>query len=193
MSLIQPPRYEQLDDDQRAFWDELVETRGPRVLDDAGCLTGPIGVWVLAPEVGKRAAAMASATRSPSALDERSKELAIITIVGRWQAEFPWLAHAQFARDQGVPDETIEAIAEGREPPLASERDQVVYAAARALITSGRIDDPTLDACRRILGERATVELIVVCGFYTIVSFTTNAASVCFPEGAALRWQTGRA
>ena len=39
-----------------------------------------------------------------------------------------------------------------------------------------------------LLGERGLVELVSLCGYYTLVSFTLNAFAVPLPDGVAPKW-----
>jgi len=63
-----------------------------------------------------------------------------------------------------------------------------VHAVARQLVDDGHVDQVTYDAARELLGDRGIVELITLCGYYTLVSFTLNAFDVALPPGEAPTW-----
>ena len=46
----------------------------------------------------------------------------------------------------------------------------------------------TYDAARDLLGDRGVVEIVTLCGYYTLVSFTLNAFDVALPPGEAPTW-----
>ena len=126
--------------------------------------------------------------RFGTSIDRRLLEVAIITIGAHWKAEFEWWAHARMAREHGVPDAVVTAIGGGVPPPFEADDERVVYEAARSLATSGRLDDSTYHATNQLLGDRGMVELVSLCGYYTLVSFTLNAFDVPLPPGVAPTW-----
>jgi 4-carboxymuconolactone decarboxylase len=92
------------------------------------------------------------------------------------------------AREFGVTDEVIDAIARGEAPPFPSDDERVVHAIATQLGERGRIDAATYDAGQNLLGDRGLVELVALCGYYTLVSFTLNAFEVELPDGVKPMW-----
>lgn len=178
----------ELDERGVALWDAITSTRGAGVVNDQGGLTGPFNPWVHAPDVGTRLAELGSVLRYGTSLDRRLLELAIITVGAHWKAEFEWWAHARMARHHGVPDDVIAAIGRGETPPLEGEDERVVYAVARQIVHGGRIDDSTYAEAQRLLDHRGMVELVSLCGYYTLVCFTINAFAVALPPGVARTW-----
>ena len=57
---------------------------------------------------------------------------------------------------------------------------------------TGHGDGPAYEAARRLLGDRGIVELVTLCGYYTLVSFTLNAFDVALPPGETPVWGDGR-
>jgi 4-carboxymuconolactone decarboxylase len=79
----------------------------------------------------------------------------------------------------------IAAIAVGDEPPFGDDAaGRAVHAVARRLAETGRLDDATHAAARDALGDRGLVEIVTLCGYYTLVSFTLNAFEVPLPPRA---------
>jgi 4-carboxymuconolactone decarboxylase len=68
------------------------------------------------------------------------------------------------------------------------EDERTVYEVARQLVDDGHVDRATYDAAVALLGERGIVELVTLCGYYTLVSFTLNAFDVALPPGEAPTW-----
>ena len=180
---------EALDDDGRQVWDSITATRGSIVTND-GALLGPFNAWVTAPGIGGRVAELGAALRFESSIERRLLEVAIITVGARWQAEFEWWAHSRMALRHGVSQDAVDAIARGASPALADD-ERVVYAVARQLVDNGRVDRTTYDAAHSLLGDRGIVELVTLCGYYTLVSFTLNAFDVGLPPGEEPAWPTG--
>src|SRR5262249_33616845 len=153
----------------QAVWDDVVGTRGDQLVNAEGGLVGPFNAFVHAPEVGRHLSALGATVRFGTSLERRLSELAIITVGARWKAEFEWWAHARMARRHGVPDAVVDAIAVGEEPPFAADDERVIYAVARQLAESGRIGQDAYDAARKLIGDAGMVELVALCGYYTLV------------------------
>ena len=172
--------------DGREVWDSITASRGAIVADE-GHLIGPFNAWVTAPTIGGRLAELGAALRFESSIERRLLEVAIITVGAHWKAEFEWWAHSRMARQHGVSEEAIDAIARHAPPPLAAD-ERVVHAVARQLVDDGHVDQATYDSARELLGDRGIVELVTLCGYYTLVSFTLNAFDVALPPGEAPAW-----
>ena len=181
---------ESLDDDGREVWDSITASRGSIVTDE-GALMGPFNAWVTAPGIGGRLADLGAALRFQSSIERRLLEVAIITVGAHWRAEFEWWAHSLMAVRHGVSPEAVAAIAAGESPALPDD-ERVVHEVARQLVETGHVDGPTYDAARGLLGDRGIVELVTLCGYYTLVSFTLNAFDVPLPPGEALAWPAAR-
>ena len=178
-----------LDDDGQEVWDAITATRGSIVTDD-GTLIGPFNAWVTAPGIGGRLADLGAALRFESSIERRLLEVAIITVGARWRAEFEWWAHSRMALHHGVSQEAVDAIARGATPDLPDD-ERIVHAVASQLVATGHLDRAVHDAARELLGDRGIVELVTLCGYYTLVSFTLNAFDVALPPGEEPTWPPG--
>lgn len=184
-------RYEELDARGQEVWDGVVGSRGGAdgdLVNGDGGLIGPFNAFVHAPGVGRHLSALGGRLRFRTSIDRRLSELAIITVGAAWKAEFEWWAHADMAREHGVPGAVVDAIGRGDEPPIAADDERVVYAAVRELVSTGRLAQPTYDAAQRLLGDEAMVELVALCGYYTLVSYLLNAFDVPLPPGVTAQW-----
>ena len=188
MSRLPDLRRDQLDPAGQEVWDLVVGTRGAQVLTPAGGLAGPFNAFVHTPDVGRHLASLGAALRFGTSIDRRLTELAIITVGSRWKAEFEWWAHARMARQHGVPDAVVDAIGRGDDPPFAAEDERIVYAVARELALSGALSQDSYAAAHGLLGDAALVELVSLCGYYTLISYLLNAFAVPVPPGATLMW-----
>ena len=67
---------------------------------------------------------------------------------------------------------------------------KVPITVARQLAETGRVGQDSYDAARQLLGDTGLVELVSLCGYYTLISFLLNAFEVPLPPGAAPTWNT---
>jgi 4-carboxymuconolactone decarboxylase len=181
-------RRDQLSPDGQAVWDAIVGTRGSRLVTETGGLAGPFNAFVHAPPVGRGLTEVGATLRFGTSLERRLTEVAIITIGVRWRAEFEWWAHARMAREHGVPGDVVDAIGRAEDPPFTAADEQIVYAVASELGRDGRVADATYRAARNLLGDTGMVELVALCGYYTLISFVLNAFKVPLPPGAVPAW-----
>ncbi len=188
MTRLSSLHHDQLDDRGTALWDAIIGPRGDSLINDEGGLHGPFNAWMHAPVIGKALSRLGTALRFEMALDRRLIELAIITVGARWKSEFEWYAHAKMAADEGVGAAIIDAIGRDETPAIELDDERVVYAVAHQLVREGRLDTDTYRAAADSLGEQQMVELVSLCGYYTLISFTLNAFEVPLPAGADEQW-----
>lgn len=188
MSRLPPLPKDALDPSGQALWDTLTATRGQGVVGADGGLIGPFNAFVTAPDVGIRLADLGGILRFQTSIDRRLLEVAIITVGARWRSEFEWWAHSRMAREHGVADDVIDAIASGDDPPFTRDDERTVHAVATQLGASGRVDADTYAAGHALLGDAGMVELVALCGYYTLICFTLNAFEVPLPPGVAPTW-----
>jgi len=158
------------------------------VTNKSGFLAGPFNAWVQAPDVGTRLLEAGSFLRFNTLLEPRLKELAIITVGARWKAEYEWWAHERLARKLGISDAVIEAIGRGEPCAFDLEDERIVHDASRQIASNGQLAESTYQEATRLLGNQGLIELVSLCGFYTLISFTLNAFTVPLPEGVSPKW-----
>ncbi len=188
MTRIPYVRREELGPEGQQLWDSIVSGRGDLVVTAGGGLAGPFNAFVTAPGAGRRLSSLGATLRFGTSIERRLSEIAIITIGARWQAEFEWWAHAPMAREHGVADAVVDAIGRGEDPLFEADDERAVYTVARQLSLSGRLDQEAYDAAHRFLGDAGMVELVSLCGYYTLISFLLNAFAVPLPPDAAPMW-----
>jgi 4-carboxymuconolactone decarboxylase len=183
-------RYDDLDAAGQAVWDGVVGSRGSEFVNDSGGLIGPFNAFVHAPGVGRHLSSLGGRLRFSTSIERRLSELAIITVGARWKAEFEWWAHAALAREHGVADAVVDAIGRGSDPSFEADDERTIYAVARQLTTDARLDQDLYVAAQQLLGDEGLVELVSLCGYYTLISFLLNAFDVPLPPGATPTWST---
>ena len=100
------------------------------------------------------------------------------------KAEFEWWAHVPMAREHGVSEPVIEAIGRGATPTFEHDDERIVHAVASQLCSDGHVDAKSYADAQALLGDRGLVELVTLCGYYVLVSFTLNAFDISLPPGS---------
>jgi 4-carboxymuconolactone decarboxylase len=175
-SRLPPLPPEQLSPDQSAVAASIMA--GPR-----RSLDGPFRAWLRSPVLADRLQKLGEYVRFDNVLPRRLSELAILITARHWTAQFEWYAHHPLALAAGLDPEAAAAIAAEREPAAMRADERVVYDFATALHRTGRVGDAAYAAALAAFGEQGVVDLIAICGYYTIVAMTLNVAEVALPEG----------
>jgi 4-carboxymuconolactone decarboxylase len=113
-------------------------------------------------------------------LDPRERELVILRTCARAGAEYEWGVHAvAFARPLGLGDEQIAATVRGSAADAAwSQADAQLIAAADALYDTDAISDELWAKLAARLGDDQLLELVILAGWYRLISYVINAARV---------------
>jgi 4-carboxymuconolactone decarboxylase len=146
-------------------------------------MAGPFNILLRSPEMGDATQALGARARFHSSLPRKLNELAIITTARFWTAQYEWWSHRRFARDAGLSEEVIRAIAEGQRPTLQPD-EEIVYNFTTELLHTHQVGDATFQAVKDKFGERGVVDLICVCGYYQLVSMLLNVDRYPLAEGA---------
>jgi 4-carboxymuconolactone decarboxylase len=163
-----------LDEAQRAVVAAM--TAGPR-----GGVAGPFNVLLRAPAVADAVQRLGAGLRFSGMLSDRLREIAILTVSRRWQAQFEWFAHHPIAVKAGADGAALERLRQGEDPRFADATEQLVWRLSRTVLDRGRLDDADFAAGREALGEPRFVELLTVLGYYTLLSFILNVGEVPVP------------
>lgn len=166
---------EALDDAQRAVFDAIAS--GPR-----GGVAGPFTVLLRAPAMADAVQRLGASLRFAGQLEDRLREIAILTVSRHWSAQYEWYAHHPIALKAGVDAEALERLRQKQDPRFADATEQLVWRLSRAVLERGRLDDAEFAAGRDALGEPRLVELLGVLGYYTLLSFILNVGQVPVPS-----------
>jgi 4-carboxymuconolactone decarboxylase len=167
---------------------------GPRakkrksLLDEHGNLTGPFNAFLHNPALGKHWSAIGETLRFRSRLDKRLFELAILIIAVHWRSGHEWAAHSALARAEGLSDDVIDALREGRLPIFGREDEEIVYAFVSELVREQRVGDDAYAEAIALIGEEQMVELVNACGYYIALAAMLNAFDVHPPNGLDDPW-----
>jgi AhpD family alkylhydroperoxidase len=103
-------------------------------------------------------------------LDPRRREIAVLRVAHATRAVYEWAQHVQLARNAGVTEQEIEAI--GREEPVSSldEECNLICRVADEISRDVRLSDEGLGLIQDRYGPREAAELILLVGYYNMVS-----------------------
>ncbi len=187
MSRLAKKTYDDLSNEQKKLFDQIIETRK---ITPAGQIGGPFDAWLLNAEMGSRIVGLGGMFRFKTSVDRRYVELTILVTGQFWQAQFEWYAHEPMALKAGVPQQVVDAIKAGELPVFEHEADRISHALCTELHQNHRVSDVTYNAAVTQFGEQGVAELINLAGYYTMVSMTLNTFNVPLPDGAVYPFPT---
>ena len=82
--------------------------------------------------------------------------------------------------------QTIKDLKAGRAPKNAPKDERAIYDFIKELYKTRRVSDKNYKRVVAVLGEPATVELVGILGYYSLISMTLNVFRAPIPEDAAL-------
>ena len=171
---------DKLDDAQRALLESMRSgPRGGRVN-----LRGPFGVYMHAPQYGELTQQLGAFVRFNTSIEPRLSEFAILCVARIWRAQYEWHAHAPIAEKAGVKPEAIRDIKAGRVPRKAAKDERAIWDFVQDLTRTRRVSERNYRRVHGFLGDKGTVELVGLLGYYAAVSMVLNVFNVPLPEGA---------
>ncbi|NKB57642.1 MAG: carboxymuconolactone decarboxylase family protein [Alphaproteobacteria bacterium] len=151
---------------------------GPR-----GSVRGPFAALLHNPGVADAVQRMGAALRFDGTLPDNLREIAILVTGRFWTAQYEWWAHARIALEAGVDEAIVNAMAQRRRPSFVKSDEAAVYEFCTELHEKQSVSDENYAWVVEQLGEAGAVELIALCGYYTIISMTLNVAQTEIPDG----------
>jgi 4-carboxymuconolactone decarboxylase len=183
MARLPTPTREALEPAQQVVWDRIAS--GAR-----GGVGGPFTALITSAELCARVEQLGVFIRYECSVPMRLREIAILCVGRHWKAAYEWYAHAPIAAKQGVPEAVIQAIGSGAESiPFDADADRVVVGFVRELLRTGQVDDAGYGAVKALLGEKGTVELTALVGYYSLLAMQLNVFQVAPPPPFKTPWE----
>ena len=161
-----PLARETLAPEQRSVYDAIVA--GPR-----GTVPAPFHLFLQSAPLADRVQQLGGLLRYGTGLTPRLSELAILVTAAHWGAEYEWSVHEAEARKAGLPEAVIRAIAAGTRPELEGD-DALVYEFASTFFAKRDVPDELFAAATARFGEKTTVELASILGYYSMLAIVLN-------------------
>lgn len=167
---------DQLKPEDQKYFDEIASSRGS--------VRGPYGVLLHSPNLASRVAHTGAYVRFDFDLPEALKEIIIITTAREIRSQYEFFAHARLARQNGVTDDTIKAIATGAAPEGLTGDEAMLVRYTKELLQNHKITDATFNAVQSKWGDQRTLEITGLIGHYLLVGQVLAAFEVELPEDA---------
>src|SRR5579863_712974 len=162
--------------DQKQTYDESIA--GKR-----GAPPPPMMAWLNSPEMARHATRLGGFLRFDTVFPAKLSEIAILVTARHWTSHYEWFAHKRLALKGGLDPKIIDDIRDRRTPQFDDPKARMIYDVATSLHQGHGVAKGLYDEAVKMLGERGIVEIIGLCGYYTMVSMTLNTFEFGLPEG----------
>jgi 4-carboxymuconolactone decarboxylase len=173
LKLISP---DEMNADQKATYDEAVA--GKR-----GKAPAPMLAWLNSPEMARHATRLGETLRFNTMFPAKLSEIAILVTARHFTAHYEWWAHKQLALKGGMDVRIIDAIRDRRMPQFDDPVGAMIYQVANSLHVGHGLSKRLYEDAVKVLTERGLVEIVGLCGYYTLVSLTLNTFEFGLPDG----------
>ena len=155
--------------EQKAKVAEHMKTR-------SGVGGGPYIVLLRSPEAYIRTAHLSDYLRFKSPIGLKLTEF--VSLISAWhmKARFQYGARYNGSLKNGVREETLKAIAEGRRPDNMPEDESIAYDFCTELHVNKYVSDATFDKAVKKFGEQGVVDMTAISGYYAYIAMITNMA-----------------
>ena len=164
------------------LFDRMLE--GTQQVEVAGELRGPMSILMHSPLVAERARELGSYLRMRSTLTRPESELAIIAAAKEARCEYVWGVHMVAARREGLREEAIAVIRDGRDPSSLEPDEATIVTYVQQLLRQHRVDQAVFDKLLDRHGVQWLVELTVIAGHYALLAGVLNAFELPAAPGA---------
>ncbi len=129
-----------------------------------------------------------------SALAPREREILIDRTCARCGCEYEWSVHvAVYGKEVGLDHVQLENTAsETMDPTLWSEREQMLFALVDELHETATLSDATWEQVAATWSVVQILEMVIIVGWYHLISFVANAARIEQETWAAHFPKTGK-
>lgn len=134
---------------------------------------------VITPWLGLGAALLAT-----TELSGRRRELAVLTVAHETGCRYEWVQHEAIAKASGVTSTELSAIANGTGDTQLEPADATVVRVAAEAVRSIQVSPEAIGAARDFLGDRQTVELLCLIGYYLATAVFSLSADIEIDEAA---------
>ena len=166
---------DQLAPEHQEFFDSIASSRGS--------VRGPYGVLLHSPDLAARVAHTGAYVRFDLDISEAHREIIICATAREIRQQYEFSAHARLARQAGVSEDVVSAIAAGKAPEGLSGIEASLVKYVQELSQNHKISDETFNAVSGHFGMQKTVEITALIGHYLLVGQILSAFEVDLPDG----------
>jgi 4-carboxymuconolactone decarboxylase len=161
---------------------EQKETYDESIAGKRGAPPAPMMAWLNSPEMARHATRLGEVMRFNTIFPAKLSEIAILVTARHFTAHYEWFAHKRLALKGGMDPKIADDIRDRRTPVFDDPKGKMIYDLAKSLHEGHGVAQGLYDEAVKVLTERGVVEVIGLCGYYTLVSMTLNTFEFGLPD-----------
>ena len=174
-----PLAMDSLNEKQRKAAEELIH--GPR-----GGVKGPFIPLLRSPDLVDRLGKVGEYLRFGSSLQPKISEFVMLIVSREWTNQFEWAVHAPLALKNGIKQEVVDALAEGRRPKGMAAEEEMAYELCEELSRTKSVCETTYRQAVETFGEIGVIDIATVYGYFVTVCAIMNLAHTPPPAGTRI-------
>ena len=135
------------------------------------------------PGVTAKVGALGEHLRFHGVLPDAVRELVILRFAARQRYGYEWSHHQRPAKLAGLGQDTIDALTAGQVPDTLPDASRAALEAVDAVVAKQSIPAEVQQRFVEVHGDAGIVELVALCGLYTIMGNMVTAFDIEVEEG----------
>jgi 4-carboxymuconolactone decarboxylase len=154
---------------------------GFAAMTDDGRLIGPFNATLLNPSIAGEFLKLQAAEEKYTSLDERVRQVVILTVGAVWHAPYELYSHSAVAHYAGLDASDVASLVAGVTPEHLTDAERTAHRLALALTTSHHVDDDLYLDSQKTFGAAGVFEITALTGIYHTVCGILNVFAVPAP------------
>jgi 4-carboxymuconolactone decarboxylase len=155
-----------------------------------GRFIGPFNPALINPQTATKFLELQFAEQLHTSLDERVRQVIVLTVGAIWHADYELYAHAAVARKAGLSESAIRTLVSGGVPDDLSEQEKLAHRITRQLCIDHRVDDQLYREAENTFGTLGLIDITSLIGVYhgvciTLTMFAVPAPAPIVPDAKA--------
>lgn len=161
--------------EQRRVVEAVSKLRKPSISSQGG-VEGPFVPLVHVPGILDHLQALGEHCRFRTSVSAKLREFAIIITARHVAAQLEFHVHAMEAREFGLADTVITAVAEQRRPEEMDHEETLTYDFCVSMFAESNVPDELFARAEKHFGKEWIVDLITTCGYYGTLGLSMNVS-----------------
>ena len=159
-------------------WAERHNFKG---MTDDDKLIGPFNPVLFSPDGGAGFLDFEAAEERSSSLDERVRQVVILSVGAVWLAAYEIYAHSAIARQAGLSEDTIRALQNGKPAKDLTDKEQLAQTYTLRLTSEHSVDASVYEKAEQAFGRQGLVDIALLIGRYLTICTLLNGFDIPRP------------
>jgi len=152
-----------------------------KAMTDGEKLIGPFNPLLCSPDGGTGFLDFEPAEEQSSSLDQRVRQVVILSVGAVWQSAYEIYAHSAIARQAGLPEGTIRALQNGEPAEDLTGKEQLAQAYTLKLTSEHSVDTSLYHSAEQAFGRQGLVDIALLIGRYLTICTLLNGFDIPRP------------